>query len=190
MPGAGASNRAAFDPQPTLAGELLRLRPLRAEDFEALFRVAADPLIWEQHPEPERCQEPVFRKFFRDALDSRDEPGVSPALAAAPALRGVRQRGDPARRAARAGSLLQPRPELFIATDYFVGQRIPAVASARDSKSGGEIVRSVVAVAIWLPYMLKSRRVRNTLLAPRVPVLVPAPVPTEVDLKPGSEEGA
>jgi hypothetical protein len=77
---------------------------------------------------------------------------------------------------------------LFIATDHFVGQRIPAVASARDSKSGGEIVRSVVACSIWVPYMLKSRRVRNTFLAPRVPLLVPAPVPTEVILK--SEEGA
>ena len=67
---AGTANRASFDPQPTLAGDLLHLRPLRADDFEALFRVASDPRIWEQHPEPERCHEPVFRKFFRDALDS------------------------------------------------------------------------------------------------------------------------
>ena len=67
---AGTANRASFDPQPTLAGDLLHLRPLRADDFEALFRVASDPRIWEQHPEPERCHEPVFRKFFRDALYS------------------------------------------------------------------------------------------------------------------------
>lgn len=60
----------SFDPQPILVGELLELRPVRADDFDALFRVASDPRIWEQHPEPERCQEPVFRKFFRDALDS------------------------------------------------------------------------------------------------------------------------
>jgi RimJ/RimL family protein N-acetyltransferase len=59
-----------FDLQPTLAGELLELRPLRPDDWSALFAVASDPLIWEQHPEPERCQETVFRKFFADALAS------------------------------------------------------------------------------------------------------------------------
>lgn len=60
----------AFDPQPVLAGALLELRPLRADDFEALFRVAADPLIWEQHPDWNRYQEEVFRGFFADALAS------------------------------------------------------------------------------------------------------------------------
>lgn len=59
-----------FDRQPVLRGELLELRPLRAEDFEALFRVAADPLIWEQHPERNRYQEATFRAFFDDALAS------------------------------------------------------------------------------------------------------------------------
>jgi RimJ/RimL family protein N-acetyltransferase len=60
----------AFDRQPVLRGELLELRPLRADDFEALFRVAADPLIWEQHPEPNRYQEGTFRAFFAEALAS------------------------------------------------------------------------------------------------------------------------
>ena len=59
-----------FDLQPALIGELLELRPLRPEDFSALYAVASDPLIWEQHPEPDRCTEPVFREFFRGALDS------------------------------------------------------------------------------------------------------------------------
>lgn len=59
-----------FDRQPSLLGELLELRPLRANDFEALFRVAADPLIWEQHPERDRYQEPTFRAFFEEALTS------------------------------------------------------------------------------------------------------------------------
>jgi RimJ/RimL family protein N-acetyltransferase len=59
-----------FDLQPILTGTLVELRPLRADDFAALFAVAADPLIWEQHPEPDRCQEPRFRVFFRDALAS------------------------------------------------------------------------------------------------------------------------
>jgi RimJ/RimL family protein N-acetyltransferase len=60
----------ALDLQPTLRGELLELRPLRADDFDALFAVASDPLIWEQHPERNRYQETVFRAFFADALRS------------------------------------------------------------------------------------------------------------------------
>jgi RimJ/RimL family protein N-acetyltransferase len=59
-----------FELQPTLSGELLELRPLGAEDFPALFAVAADPLIWEQHPCYDRYQEGVFREFFREALAS------------------------------------------------------------------------------------------------------------------------
>lgn len=63
-------NLVSFDGQPTLHGELLELRPLRADDFDALFRVAADPLIWEQHPERTRHQEATFRPFFEEALAS------------------------------------------------------------------------------------------------------------------------
>jgi len=59
-----------FDPQPHLTGDLLELRPLRAEDYHALFAVAADPLIWEQHPCKDRHQEDVFKVFFREALES------------------------------------------------------------------------------------------------------------------------
>jgi RimJ/RimL family protein N-acetyltransferase len=58
-----------FDLQPHLIGELVELRPLRAEDWPALFDVASDPLIWEQHPAKDRCKEDVFRKFFAKALD-------------------------------------------------------------------------------------------------------------------------
>ena len=59
-----------FDLQPTLKGELLELRPLRPDDFDALYAVAADPLIWEQHPASNRYEEAVFREYFRGALDS------------------------------------------------------------------------------------------------------------------------
>jgi len=60
----------SFDRQPVLVGELLELRPLRADDFAALFRVAADPLIWEQHPDRNRYQEATFRTFFDEGLAS------------------------------------------------------------------------------------------------------------------------
>jgi len=59
-----------FDLQPELRGKLLSLRPLRAEDYEGLYAVASDPLIWEQHPDSDRYQQTVFKKFFQDALDS------------------------------------------------------------------------------------------------------------------------
>ena len=57
-----------LDRQPVLEGEHLRLRPLRADDWDALFAVASDPLIWAQHPAHDRWREPVFRAFFDDAL--------------------------------------------------------------------------------------------------------------------------
>jgi RimJ/RimL family protein N-acetyltransferase len=60
-----------FDLQPYLKGDLLELRPLGAEDFRALYAVAADPLVWEQHPCKDRYQEEVFQAFFRVALESR-----------------------------------------------------------------------------------------------------------------------
>src|SRR5262245_27292952 len=60
----------SFDLQLILKGELLELRPLRPDDFQDLFAVASDPLIWEQHPMSDRYKEDVFRAFFRDALES------------------------------------------------------------------------------------------------------------------------
>src|SRR5271154_2097028 len=60
----------AFDLQPKLEGLMVRLRPLLAADFDDLYRVARDPLIWEQHPAKERYQGEVFRAFFREALES------------------------------------------------------------------------------------------------------------------------
>ena len=59
-----------FELQPVLKGELIQLRPLRFEDWNDLFAVAADPLIWEQHPESDRYKEDVFKVFFKDALES------------------------------------------------------------------------------------------------------------------------
>src|ERR687890_2160524 len=59
-----------FELQPVLTGELLELRPLRAEDFARLYAAASDPLVWEQHPASDRYKEDVFREFFREALES------------------------------------------------------------------------------------------------------------------------
>ncbi len=56
--------------QPRLQNDLVTVRPLQADDFAALFEVASDPLLWEQHPARGRYQEPVFRAFFDDARKS------------------------------------------------------------------------------------------------------------------------
>ena len=59
-----------FDLQPLLTGEKLSLRPLKADDFDDLFTVASDPLIWEQHPASTRHTKPVFKALFKESMDS------------------------------------------------------------------------------------------------------------------------
>ncbi len=59
-----------FELQPHLKGKLIELRPLAPDDWDELFAVASDSLIWEQHPERDRYKEDVFSVFFKDALES------------------------------------------------------------------------------------------------------------------------
>ena len=61
----------SFELQPRLQNDLIKLEPLEADDFERLYAVAADPLIWEQHPSSDRYKRPVFENFFKGAMDSR-----------------------------------------------------------------------------------------------------------------------
>ena len=60
----------SFDCQPVLRGALLELRPLRADDSDALYAVTADPLIWAQHPVKDRHRKEAFRDFFQEQLTS------------------------------------------------------------------------------------------------------------------------
>ena len=39
-------------------------------DFDPLYGVASDPVIWEQHPEKDRWKRPVFSTFFQAALEN------------------------------------------------------------------------------------------------------------------------
>lgn len=57
--------------QPLLENERIRLQPLQQDDFERLYAVAADPLIWEQHPNRNRYQRDVFQTFFEGAMLSK-----------------------------------------------------------------------------------------------------------------------
>jgi RimJ/RimL family protein N-acetyltransferase len=59
------------DLQPTLVGARLALQPTVPGDWDALLAVASDPLIWAVHPAHDRWQEPVFRRYFEDALASQ-----------------------------------------------------------------------------------------------------------------------
>lgn len=52
---------------------------------------------------------------------------------------------------------------VFIVTVHFAVGLIPEAADPdTDSQSMKEIVRAIIAASIWIPYFLKSERVRNT----------------------------
>jgi RimJ/RimL family protein N-acetyltransferase len=59
-----------FDRQPTLTSDVLVVRPLVEDDFESLRAIAADPLLWEQHPAKERATPEGFRAWMDDAVAS------------------------------------------------------------------------------------------------------------------------
>jgi len=47
----------------------IQLRPLHPSDFEELYSVAADPQLWEQHPQRDRYKRDVFETFFALAME-------------------------------------------------------------------------------------------------------------------------
>lgn len=55
--------------QPVLEGERLILRPLTADDREAVYAVASDREIWALHPAHDRWQPDVFAAFFGEAME-------------------------------------------------------------------------------------------------------------------------
>ncbi len=63
------STNGSFEFEPVLDGATLRVRPIRRDEFDALYAVASDPLIWEQHPAKRRSERGVFEEWFRNALE-------------------------------------------------------------------------------------------------------------------------
>jgi len=62
---------SVFNLQPViLENDLIKIMPLTKNDFEKLYQVASDPLIWEQHPEKDRYKREVFQSFFNGAVNS------------------------------------------------------------------------------------------------------------------------
>ena len=61
-----------FKLQPkNLKNEIITLVPLNENDFEELYVVANDELLWEQHPNKLRYQLDVFQIFFEGAIVSK-----------------------------------------------------------------------------------------------------------------------
>lgn len=54
-----------------LEDNIIKLVPLNASDFDALFEVASDPLIWEQHPSRDRYKKEVFQLYFDGAISGK-----------------------------------------------------------------------------------------------------------------------
>ena len=112
-PGTGTLPR--FEMQPTLEGELVRVRPLRTDDFDALYAVGSDPMIWEQHPDWDRYKIEVFREFFRKAIEDGGALTVIDA-ATGETIGSSRYHGyDPARSEVEIGWT-------FLARKYWGGQ--------------------------------------------------------------------
>lgn len=59
-----------FNLQPLLENDNLLLKPLTNSDFESLYTIAANPKIWEQHPNKDRWKREIFETFFEGALQS------------------------------------------------------------------------------------------------------------------------
>lgn len=65
-------NNANINWQPKgLEDDTVLLVPLTEENFDPLFKVAADPLIWEQHPSNDRYKKEVFQLYFDGAVSSK-----------------------------------------------------------------------------------------------------------------------
>ena len=61
----------SFNIQQVLENDKVRIHPLTENDFEQLYSIASDPLIWEQHPNKDRYKREVFENFFKGALESK-----------------------------------------------------------------------------------------------------------------------
>ncbi|MFS4493597.1 GNAT family N-acetyltransferase [Maribacter sp. 2308TA10-17] len=60
-----------FSLQPFLENNLVKVRPLEESDFAELYKLASDPLLWEQHQNKDRYTKEKFTLFFEEAISSK-----------------------------------------------------------------------------------------------------------------------
>jgi len=60
-----------FSIQSILENHEIKLLPLQADDFDALYELASEPEVWEQHPNKDRWKRAVFEVFFEGAMQSQ-----------------------------------------------------------------------------------------------------------------------
>lgn len=60
-----------FNLQKSIETNKVILLPLDRKDYDELFEVASNPLIWEQHPNKDRWKENHFKNFFDGAIQSK-----------------------------------------------------------------------------------------------------------------------
>lgn len=54
-----------------MENDLVRLRPLIRSDFKALYIIASNPLVWEQHQNKDRYTPENFTVFFNESIASK-----------------------------------------------------------------------------------------------------------------------
>ncbi len=108
--------------QPTLENEFIRIVPLKAEDFERLYAIASDPLIWEQHPNKDRYKREVFETFFKGAMESKGAFLVSDKQTGKPIGSSRYYEADEEKKTIAIGYT-------FIARDHWGGTYNPALKS-------------------------------------------------------------
>ena len=54
-----------------MENDIIRIDPLKEDDFEKLYAVASDPVIWEEQSNKERYKREVFETFFKGAIESK-----------------------------------------------------------------------------------------------------------------------